>query len=292
MRPSVARLFRAARRHVSGGELNAAAGTDWTDAEVRATVGDYLVMLTDEIAGRPYQKAAHRRDLRQQLSPSRTEAAIEFKHQNISAALADLGLPYIKGYRPRGNYQSALLEEIRRRLEAQPGLLGSMRLTETSTRSGLALREEPQPRRRPYGRRGTHVDYGLLQEENRRLGQIGEKLVVEYERRRLKAAGRADLADQVRWVSREDGDGLGYDVLSFDSIGGQRHIEVKSTSLDSDAPFYLTSAELAFAHSNLYSYALYRVYGITNEPRFFRLAGAAVIGLEMVPVTYRAWPPL
>jgi hypothetical protein len=61
-------------------------------------------------------------------------------------------------------------------------------------------------------RRGRHVDYGLLQEENRRRGELGEKLVFRYEQDFLRQAGRPDLAGQVRWVSKEDGDGVGYDI--------------------------------------------------------------------------------
>ncbi|MBK8614733.1 MAG: hypothetical protein IPN85_15005 [Flavobacteriales bacterium] len=36
---------------------------------------------------------------------------------------------------------------------------------------------------------------------------------------RLAAAGRADLAKEVEWVAKTQGDGLGYDIRSF-SIDG------------------------------------------------------------------------
>jgi len=51
---------------------------------------------------------------------------------------------------------------------------------------------------------------------NRSLGKAGEEFVVDLERRRLTGANRSDLARRVRWVAEEDGDGAGYDVLSFD----------------------------------------------------------------------------
>jgi hypothetical protein len=92
-------------------------GVDWTEAEVTATVDDYLDMLVAEAAGLDYSKADHRRALITRLNPGRTESAIEFKHQNISAAMINLGLPYIRGYLPRGNYQAALATEVQRRLE-------------------------------------------------------------------------------------------------------------------------------------------------------------------------------
>src|SRR4051794_12029548 len=91
-------------------------GDDWTEAEVMATVGDYLDMLAAELRGDPYSKTAHRRALLMLLSSGRTEAAVEFKHQNISAVMLELGLPHIQGYRPARNYQRALADEVRRRL--------------------------------------------------------------------------------------------------------------------------------------------------------------------------------
>ena len=36
-------------------------------------------------------------------------ATQEFKHQNISAVLVNMGLPYIDGYKPARNYQKAVL---------------------------------------------------------------------------------------------------------------------------------------------------------------------------------------
>jgi hypothetical protein len=100
------------------------------------------------------------------------------------------------------------------------------------------------------------------------------------------------LADRVRWTASEDGDGLGYDVLSYNIDGYERHIEVKTTALGALTPFYLSSAELEFAHRHLQSYALYRVYAVlASPPRFFALQGNDVLQLELTPVTYRAYLP-
>ena len=46
---------------------------------------------------------------------------------------------------------------------------------------------------------------------------------------RWLAAGRTDLAERIRWASHVDGDGGGYDILSFDTDGSDRLIEVKTT---------------------------------------------------------------
>jgi hypothetical protein len=89
-------------------------------------------------------------------------------------------------------------------------------------------------------------------------------------------------------VARDDGDGLGYDVLSFDIAGGERHIEVKTTALGAETPFYISSAELDFACSHPRSFALYRVYDVLNDPRFYVLEGDISQAVELVPTVFRA----
>lgn len=73
---------------------------DWTREEVEATVADYLSMLSAYLRGEEYSKAEHRRNLHKSLN-DRSDAAIERKHQNISAILLyDRDMPYIPGYKP------------------------------------------------------------------------------------------------------------------------------------------------------------------------------------------------
>jgi hypothetical protein len=132
------------------------------------------------------------------------------------------------------------------------------------------------------------VDYGVLQEENRRRGADGEQLVADYERAWLRQHGHPDLAVRVQWTARDNGDGLGYDILSFDLSGQERYIEVKTTALGAETPFYITSAGLTFAQRHVDRYALYRVYDILGEPRFFALDGDITDVLGLIPATYSA----
>jgi Domain of unknown function (DUF3883) len=147
------------------------------------------------------------------------------------------------------------------------------------------------PPARARTRAGRHIDYGKLQEESRRVGALGEELVVDYERKRLRDEGRPDLADKVRWVARDIGDGLGYDVQSFEPSGEDLYIEVKTTGLAAETPFYFSSAELDFARRHSAVYALYRVSQVDESPQFFVLRGPAIANLDMVPVTYQARLP-
>ena len=79
-------------------------------------------MLEAELAGTPFDKTEHRRQLLPMLD-ARSEGSIEFKHQNISAVLIALGFPYISGYKPRSNYQRLLYEVVSARLASNQGLV-------------------------------------------------------------------------------------------------------------------------------------------------------------------------
>ena len=91
-------------------------GTDWQADELDAIVATYFTMLAAELAGRPYVKAHHARDL--MARTGRSHRSVEFKHMNLSSVLADLGLPTIRGYRRMDNIQNALFPAVERYLDA------------------------------------------------------------------------------------------------------------------------------------------------------------------------------
>jgi len=94
----------------------------WAKEEVKNIVSDYFKMLLSELEGKSFNKTEHRKILSPQLA-NRSMGSIEFKHQNISAVMIDLGLPYITGYKPRGNYQGLLKEATETLLESFPELI-------------------------------------------------------------------------------------------------------------------------------------------------------------------------
>ena len=96
--------------------------SDWSREEVELIVADHLQMLTLELAGQSYSKAAHRRNLQRKLH-GRSDGSIEFKHCNISAVLNELGFPAIEGYKPRRNYQRLLAEVVADRLKLAGALV-------------------------------------------------------------------------------------------------------------------------------------------------------------------------
>ena len=94
-------------------------------------------------------------------------------------------------------------------------------------------------------------------EENGRIGDKGEMLVMQYERSRLHSIGRDDLAALVRHIAL-DSVSEGYDIVSYDESGNSIFIEVKTSRAENDS-FYMTQNELSVAKELRHSYWLYRV---------------------------------
>lgn len=268
----------------------------WTDEENDLIVADYFAMLADDIAGRRYNKAEHRRALLPLLG-NRSEGSVEFKHQNISAVLKGLGEDWIPGYKPAFNFQNALIDAVARWLALHPAWLG--RLPEAAT--GLhetapiwigpppTLSNQPPPQELEQMLHiARNFDVAGRDQRNRALGRAGEERVLAHERASLKAVGRDDLARKVRWVSEEDGDGAGYDIASFAPDGGARLIEVKTTNGWERTPFHITRNELAVAEGRRSEWCLFRLWNFSREPKAFELRPPLDAHVSLTPTTFQA----
>jgi hypothetical protein len=122
---------------------------------------------------------------------------------------------------------------------------------------------------------------------DQQLGQDGELFVLASERDRLRRASRPDLADRVRHVSVEDGDGAGYDILSFDDSGEPLHIEVKTTRGDDRTPFEITANELRFAEAHPETYQLHRVFDFDARRAVFVLTPPLARSCTITPTRFR-----
>ena len=270
-------------------------GSTWTASEIAVIVADYFAMLRMELAGESYVKS-HRNAALQELT-GRSKGSIERKHQNISAVLQELCAPWVAGYKPLGNYQDALAEEIERELERG---LPWLELTPEATLTGLqdagALFIEAPPEALPAApqlpavmqRLVRKFDFAAIDAHNRALGRLGEELVVQSEHARLIAAGRADLARKVDWVSDRLGDGAGYDILSFDPSGAERLLEVKTTGGHRTTPFFLSENERALSDERPRDFRLVRLYDARRAPRAFELTPPLSDHVLLKPTSYRA----
>ena len=122
---------------------------------------------------------------------------------------------------------------------------------------------------------------------NRSLGKAGEEFVLNVERRQLETK-RPDLARKVRWVAAEDGDGAGYEVLSFTLQGRERLIEVKTTNGSARTPFFLSRNECDFAAERPEDWCIYRVHLFAKEPHIFTIAPPLEASLNLRTEIWRA----
>jgi hypothetical protein len=265
---------------------------NWTDGELDLIVAEYFVMLQDEIVGRPYNKAERNRLLRRHID--RTEGSIEFKHQNISAVLVELGLPRIVGYVPAANYQKAIIAALDRYLSEHPTALHPEKgVHGVAERQALFVGTPPlllpiTPRKPVIERLVRKFDPIERDFRNRKLGRDGEELVFHHERERLKKLDRPDLAKKICWISEELGDGAGYDILSFDEQGRERLLEVKTTVGADITPFYITRNELSLAEERPDAFRLCRVFDFSAHPRMFELTPPLQKLIHLSPFSYEA----
>jgi len=277
---------------------------DWSRLEVEAVVADYLDMLALELRGELFNKAEHNRNLARNLN-GRTRGSIERKHQNISAVLIGLGYPYIDGYKPLSNYQELLKDVVEERLKGAPALdkeiaalivspprrpgpfddILSIRVPvpvpDRETRTSVC--ESPTtPARRPKR------NYLEMEARNGALGLAGEQLVIRYEQERLSRAGHDRLAGKIIHTSAVESDSWGFDILSYETDGRERLIEVKTTRFGALTPFFASRNEVEVSDSRNKQYQLYRVFKFSEQPKLFLLPGSLKRTCQLDPFSFVA----
>jgi len=268
-------------------------GRPWNDDELDAIVADYFSMLRAELSRQPYVKSHHSAVVMKQIG--RTHRSVEFKHQNISAVLEEIGLPWIVGYKPKRNYQASIFGAIDRYLSSNEDVVYQqlppkvLAVADDASTFVEAPKLQP-PADRPWQLERLVRKFDPVERDlrNRTLGRAGEEFVLEIERKKLEKFQRLDLLKKIRWVSVEEGDGAGYDILSFEPDGRERLIEVKTTNGAARTPFFLSENERQRAAASAESWRLYRVHSFVQNPRIFLIAPPLNEMLNLRPDTWRA----
>ena len=228
--------------------------------------------------------------------------------QNISAILVRLGWPYLRGLMPQANYQGSLEIAVAEHIQGRnPGVFeildSSQHVQPGIGPVDLVLHPIPllisdglmEPRNEIV--RAAKRDYAAIEAANSSLGFAGELVVAENEARLLSLAGHKKLAGRVEHVAQSQGDGLGYDVLSFEPNGRERLIEVKTSKYGIATPFFVTDNEVRVSEQYPETYWLYRLYDFdaqtdknTTQSPAYRLQGNLRESLSLKPVNYRALP--
>ncbi|MCZ2498536.1 DUF3883 domain-containing protein [Xylophilus sp. Kf1] len=274
-------------------------GEDWSVEEVQATVDSYFEMLNLEAQTVKYKKSVFNAALRSRLN-ERSKASIELKHQNISAVLHALELPFIPGYKPRSNSQLLLRKKVHQYILDHPAAVekiadvmeewksnGEKTFTATVVEapvletihgktSGIRMR---LPRR---------IDFAARDEANRHLGRAGEQWAINFEHQRLTLDGNPELFQRLDWVSDRLGDGAGYDILSYETSSSPRYIEVKTTNGPYKSSFIISHNEMDFAKEVGDAFYLYRIFRFREMPTLYMLRGDISRQLHLDPIDFRA----
>ena len=274
-------------------------GTPWSNEEIDIIVEDYFNMLHKELRGQKFRKSDHNR--RVQSRTGRSKGSVEYKYQNISAVLNILGCPRIDGYLPAKNIQKALIPGVERYLDnfkweswIDTSLLDRVKKTSSTDIADeiQILQQIPIPSKKPSSREVTRLirkfDPAARDARIREIGMLGEQRVFHSEQTRLKNDGRKDLASKVRWVSREDGDGAGYDIHSFTSTGQELFLEVKTTIGSEQTPFFISANEVEFSEEHPEHSRIFRVFDLPKVPRAFILIPPLENDLILTPKNFLA----
>ncbi|WP_037373964.1 DUF3883 domain-containing protein [Salinimicrobium xinjiangense] len=272
----------------------------WSELEVELIVADYFSMLAAELADENYSKAEHRRTLMPLLN-NRSEGSIEFKHQNISAVLINLGQLYIRGYLPRYNYQKILEEKVidylilnnsiekkfKLYVDKVPRISGQHNFNKLIVNAPAisAVSEPPSA----YNRNPIKINYLEKEQKNSKLGALGEKFILEYEKWHLIKTGKEKLAEEVKWISQEEGDGAGFDILSKNLDGTDKYVEVKTTTLGKETPFFFSRNELLFSEYKSDKYHLYRLFNFEKGAQLFIKNGNLGEICNSFPISYKGF---
>lgn len=128
---------------------------------------------------------------------------------------------------------------------------------------------------------------------NHALGQLGECIVLAAEKKRVLNELGSGYASKVVHVSRDEGDGAGYDIRTVRMIDMrvvEHYLEVKATTGEASTDFFISENEIEFARNNLDCYEVVRLYSVSavkGEYKEFRLCASDLLALSMTPVGCR-----
>ena len=121
-------------------------------------------------------------------------------------------------------------------------------------------------------------------------GKLGEKIVLDFEKKKLKDLGYENPNEYIDWVSKPDKDGktkdgLGYDIVSINDKGEKIYIEVKTslTNKSNNIDFNISLKEVELMEGKLKnideSHAF--IYYVSNIKKDLLIAELLIIDSKM-----------
>lgn len=139
-------------------------------------------------------------------------------------------------------------------------------------------------------RKSKKIDHSRQSKKFKRIGDRGEQIVVQLERKYLIDNGRPDLAKKVNHIAKTD-DTVGYDILSYELDETEKFIEVKSTLKPIGfSQIFLTSNELEVAKSKS-NYNFFIVYNVGKlNPKIWKIKTKGLLNnqnIALKPILYK-----
>ena len=114
-------------------------------------------------------------------------------------------------------------------------------------------------------------------------------MIYDLEREKLIIENREDLAEKVLWVSKEKGDGAGYDIKSFEKKRRKIYIEVKGTNKSINEPFEISMNEIEASNKYGEQYYIYRLGSVySKRPKFYKINGRIEDNFNLEAISFKA----
>lgn len=141
----------------------------------------------------------------------------------------------LKSHRNKEFYNNVFFEDIDKVTIYRSFEMKSQKDVLSQNEVEVILKEKKKRARNFYARK---VEFQKLNAEKKEIGDKGELLVLEDQKMKVKKFA-PDLVRKIRHISKKDGDGAGFDILSFDDNFALKYIEVKSTKGKKETAFYM-----------------------------------------------------
>jgi hypothetical protein len=281
---------------------------NWNFEETEFLCDYYIKELKDILSNNVVKTLAKAKS---ELMPilNKSSKSIRYKLQHISSILVNSDLPYIEEFKPipraeidlidfneTYNLKKILTEKFNDKsfISFLDSIANNQNFISEFDKQ-VEIEKQPQqdifeednlPQQKSIKIR-PKINYVEREIRNSKLGEEGEKWVLEFEEQKLKNLGLTDLANEIVWASKNVGDGLGYDIISFNSQREKIYIEVKTTCLGKFSAFYLTKKELEVS-VEINNYKIYRVFDFDKETKIYIVEDNLINQLDLTPTTYRA----
>lgn len=113
-------------------------------------------------------------------------------------------------------------------------------------------------KRKKYSGVAKKIDFSKIQKAKNKTGKIGELIVLDL----LKKEANDNNLKAPEHVSVTKGDGLGYDILAYDSSNSEIHIEVKTSTGKYADGFDISDNEVLASQLKDVNYKIYRIYDL------------------------------